>query len=346
MIDFYQGAAASTCTDTTKTPSTEKPVTKMGSEVKYCTGYGDCTKDVLHFLVNVESMDLQRPCFQRLRVHLQHQLQLLMMDSASSIGSSQTLPHVAKHKKRKHASAPSYCSSSSSSNDETSRTSKRPRSEKDKQRGRGTSMTSGSINSSGSDKESSNSDSAICMDDFKGEDMADNPTNANSPPNDNKTNGSGPPGLGLLAGLLGSLPQAVPIPLRSPYMPSPFSTPTYALHPSGTHYIPVALHPNIPVPPYTAGHCGILPNTNPLGMGLPFPPQPYGVPFGMQGSMGIPYTGFVPEYGINRQSSSVKSDSTTSEEESSSGSRSSGNCSENLVHTDISSSPNSLSDNN
>lgn len=39
--------------------------------------------------------------------------------------------------------------------------------------------------------------------------------------------------------------------------PSSYGIPTYALHPSGTHYIPVLLHPNIPLPPMPMAQSGL-----------------------------------------------------------------------------------------
>ena len=51
--------------------------------------------------------------------------------------------------------------------------------------------------------------------------------------------------------------------------PSSYGIPTYALHPAGTHYIPVLLHPNIPLPPMPLASLGSN-QMRPSGMPSPF----------------------------------------------------------------------------
>lgn len=87
---------------------------------------------------------------------------------------------------------------------------------------------------------------------------------------------------------------ATPIPPRTPYIPNPYTVPTYALHPSGTHYIPVVLHMNIAPPslPEMNGSFNPVPNMAALTFmrmgGLHYPPYfPYGVPFVPAVSSGI-----------------------------------------------------------
>ena len=333
------------------------------SEKKYTGGYRDCTRDVLNFLVNVESMDLQRPSFQRLRAHMQHQLQLLV----PGIGGVHHFQE-ARHRKRKHSAANQFrgssSSSSSSSNDERSGSSKRPKTDKDKHSS-WSQAYKGRERTNGSDKESS--DSAVCIEDTSSEGSTGMSAEKDPPLTDETAAGAhsrtvhspphSPPGL--LDGLLGSLPQAVPIPLRSSFVPTPFSTPTYALHPSGTHYIPVALHPGVQFPPYTPSMpYGVLPNAGvpvmglpsmpPGVMGMPIQPNPYGIPLIPQNHTGFPaypaYPAAVPEFGLNRQPH-VKVESSTSGEDAASGSESnsdsrlSGN-----GNSNNSSSPNCLSD--
>ena len=99
---------------------------------------------------------------------------------------------------------------------------------------------------------------------------------------------------------------ATPISPRTPYIPNPYTAPTYALHPSGTHYIPVVLHLNIPLPPFSEmnarmnsapnGYVAAL-NCMRMGSHLQYPYVPYStcmpfaaphvLPGGMMGMNGI-----------------------------------------------------------
>lgn len=88
---------------------------------------------------------------------------------------------------------------------------------------------------------------------------------------------------------LDTLIQATPISTRTPYIPNPYTVPTYALHPSGTHYIPVVLHLSIPLPPFpeTNGRLNPVPNgylaaLNYMRMGYPHFPYFPGFPFSSQ----------------------------------------------------------------
>ena len=78
--------------------------------------------------------------------------------------------------------------------------------------------------------------------------------------------------------------QATPLLPRAPYIPNPYTVPTYALHPAGTHFIPVVLHPSLPLPPIPEvnGPLNKAPNgcfaaLNYLRMQFPY--YPYGFPF-------------------------------------------------------------------
>ena len=84
--------------------------------------------------------------------------------------------------------------------------------------------------------------------------------------------------------------QATPLSPRTPYMPNPYTLPTYALHPSGTHFIPVVLHLSFPLPPFpevksvpnwyfTALNCMRMGNPQfpYFSSGFPFAPQVNGM---------------------------------------------------------------------
>lgn len=82
---------------------------------------------------------------------------------------------------------------------------------------------------------------------------------------------------------------ATPISPRTPYVPSPYTVATYALHPSGTHYLPVVLQLPV-VPPFAEmkGRLNSTPNgsvaaMNGMRMGnLQYPYFPYGIPLAPQ----------------------------------------------------------------
>lgn len=81
--------------------------------------------------------------------------------------------------------------------------------------------------------------------------------------------------------------QATPLLPRAPYIPNPYTVPTYALHPAGTHYIPVVLHLSVPLPPVPEmnGRLNTVPNGcfaahNYLRMQFPYFPS--GFPFAPQ----------------------------------------------------------------
>ena len=238
-----------------------KPVTHFG-------GYKDCTEEVFRFLVNVEAMDMQQPCFQRLMAHLRHQIQLMAESKVSPKGKSSGDGGKRATSKRSFQGTTSSSSSTSSSNGERSGSgsggkAKRARHGHHSSSGDGlpsSSSNGNTSNSSDNENSSENSrenqtDSAICLDEEMSEIQGNSGKEAE---NGNRTNGNGIKGTNGNRGgdtngssvptFPSMLPQAGNIPLRTPFLPPPYTLPTYALHPAGTHFIPVVLHPNIPLP--------------------------------------------------------------------------------------------------
>lgn len=290
-------------------------------------GYKDCVEEVFRFLVNVEAMDMQQPCFQRLMAHLRHQIQLKAESGSevSSKGKASTESIKRTASKRSFQGTTSSSSSTSSSTGERSGSGgkvKRPRihghhsssSSKTPQssNGNGNSSSNSSDNENSSDNSRENqSDSAICLDD----DLSEIPGNSGKEAENGKgangsngnTNRGGDSNSSSTPPFPFMLPQGSNIPLRAPFLPSPYGMPTYALHPAGTHYIPVVLHPNIPLPvppaptfnstgqlpfpmmPPGIGACGLPPQV-PSSFGLPFPYVHPGIPpYGYQASaVGFP----------------------------------------------------------
>ena len=71
------------CQDVTTTDG-QAPTEQSEVNSNYYSGFRDCIKEVFHCLTNVEAMDLQQPCFQRLMCHLQAELQFLPLSAAKS----------------------------------------------------------------------------------------------------------------------------------------------------------------------------------------------------------------------------------------------------------------------
>lgn len=286
-------------------------------------GYKDCTEEVFRFLVNVEAMDMQQPCFQRLMAHLRHQVQL-MAESCSEVSSKckvSTESGKCPASKRSFQGTTSSSSSTSSSGGERSGSGSGGKAKRARLHGHHSSSSGSKVtqsrsisgnstfNSSDNENSSGNSrgnqsDSAICLDD----DLSEIPGNSGKEPeNGNGSNGSsgntnrgGESSGHPTAPFPSMLPQGSNVPLRTPFLAPPYTLPTYALHPAGTHYIPVVLHPNIPLPvppgpafngtgamPFPtitpgAGVFGMPPQV-PSGFGFPFPyVHPAIPPYGYQ----------------------------------------------------------------
>lgn len=299
-----------------------KPVDHFG-------GYKDCTEEVFRFLVNVEAMDMQQPCFQRLMAHLRHQIQLLAESSSEVL---KTKGKVSTESGKRIASKRSFQGNLSSSSSTSSSTGEKSGSGKGGKAKRArlhahhsssnktqSSSSNGNSTSASSDNDNSSdnardtqSDSAICLDD----DLAEIPgSSQKEDDNGNRRNGSSVrgPANGRNGNENGSsapsaasmLLQGGSIPLRAPFLAPPYTMPTYALHPAGTHYIPIVLHPSVPLPPAPpfngAGQLpfGMMPPATGGGFGMPsqlpfgfpFPYVPPGIPpYGYQAPpMGFPF---------------------------------------------------------
>lgn len=291
-------------TDKSTEDSEVKPVNHFG-------GYKDCTEEVFRFLVNVEAMDMQQPCFQRLMAHLRHQIQLMVEsnDPEATLKSKVTTESGKRMaSKRNFQGTTSSSSSTSSSTGKGSANGgkiKRARlhghlggsNATPSQSSNGNTTSNSSDNENGSDNtRETQSDSAICLED----DLPEIPGNSGKEAeNGNTANGSnenasrGGHSNGHPTHPLPSmLSQGNNIPLRTPFLAPPYTMPTYALHPAGTHYIPVALHPNIPLPVPSASAFN--------GSGsMPFPTVPpgagmFGMPPQVPNAFGFPLPYFHP----------------------------------------------------
>lgn len=305
-----------TTTDGQVTNSQQSEVTS-----NYKSGFRDCIKEVFHCLTNVEAMDLQQPCFQRLMGHLQGELQFMSGNAekgntnhsndlgnqqskslnalsnggTDSISSSNSLhPWQCKRSYEKINNTAIQQGNSRSENCP----SKRPHMDDSSDINGGSALcTSGSENNLSSLHPwgSDNKLSSLCLQESE--------SSSSSPPVQRSNNSKEKPkfivGMGNVwsaNGLsfsrtescgaenekeapcngnifersnlggskcgnedasgnhkwLNSGPEvpvvATPISPRTPYLPNPYTASTYALHPSGTHYIPVVLHLNTPLP--------------------------------------------------------------------------------------------------
>lgn len=305
-----------------KSDAEPKPVDHFG-------GYKDCTEEVFRFLVNVEAMDMQQPCFQRLMAHLRHQIQLLAESSTEVLKSKGKINMEGGKRTASKRSFQGNVSSSSSSSSSMGGQSgsgsggkvKRARLhahhsssnkvQSSSSNGNSTSASSDNENSSDNARENQ-SDSAICLDDDLAEISGSSPKEDE---NGNRTNGSSVSSAtnsrngnetGTSAPSIPSmLLQGGNIPLRAPFLAPPCAMPTYALHPAGTHYIPIVLHPSVPIPPTPTFNgtgqlpFGMMPPASAGGFGMPsqlpfgfpFPYVPPGIPpYGYQASpMGFPF---------------------------------------------------------
>ena len=306
-----------------KSDSEIKPVDHFG-------GYKDCTEEVFRFLVNVEAMDMQQPCFQRLMAHLRHQIQLLAESNSEVLNSKGKVTTESgksgKHTALKRSSQGTLSSSSSTSSSmgEKSGSGKGGKAKRARlhahhssnnkvqsssSNGNSTSVSSDNDNSSDNARDTQ-SDSAICLDDDLAEISGSSPKEDE---NSNRTNGSNVRGTATArnGNDTGSSAPSIPsmllqggnIPLRAPFLAPPYAMPTYALHPAGTHYIPIVLHPSVPLPPSPAFNgqlpFGMMPPASGGGFGMPaqlplgmsFPYVPPGIPpYGYQAPpMGFPF---------------------------------------------------------
>lgn len=265
-------------------------------------------------------MDIEQPCFQRLMRHLQIELQVLCKQ-VDLVGSDDN--HKDKYSKavldlwqckRTHENSENPSSQDKSSSGEPA--SKRIHRDSDKNScsdGRGSRFSLGTVSSSSNkekrkvtmdanctwDENRSNSANSRGNSSVSSKEKESIPNNFKSESGNNydKANcdagGYVPCGVGLnwkwpshgLDGLI----QATPISPRTPYIPNPYTLPTYALHPSGTHFIPVVLHVSIPSPPFpdTNGRLNPVPNGylgafNQMRMGYPHFPYFPGFPFSPQ----------------------------------------------------------------
>lgn len=285
-----------------------KPVNHFG-------GYKDCTEEVFRFLVNVEAMDMQQPCFQRLMAHLRHQIQLMAESNSSEVPTKIKIGADSGKRlasKRSYQGTTSSSSSTSSSAGEGCGSGNGGKGKRARLHGHHSISSSskttpcqssnGNLTSNSSDNENSSdnarenqSDSAICLDDDLPE-MSSNPGKESE--NGNTANGSsgntnrgGDSNSHPTHPLPSMLPQGNNIHLRTPFLAPPYTMPTYALHPAGTHYIPVVLHPNIPLPVPTASAFN---GTGPV----PFPTVPpagmFGMPPQVPNGFGFPFPYFHP----------------------------------------------------
>lgn len=301
-----------------------KPVNHFG-------GYKDCTEEVFRFLVNVEAMDMQQPCFQRLMAHLRHQIQLLAESKSEVLkfkGRINTESGKRTASKRSFQGTMSSSSSTSSSTGERSGSggkAKRARlhahhssnSKGQSSSSNGNSTSISSDNSSDNARENQ-SDSAICLDDDLAEIQGEAGNSRKESENNVTNNGSGSVSSGSSTSRNGNktsssppscpsmLPQGGNIPLRAPFLSPPCAIPTYALHPAGTHYIPIILHPSVPVPPALPAFMGSSAGQFPFGMmppagggGFGMPPQlPFGLPFPYAPPVIPPYASHAPPMGF------------------------------------------------
>ena len=311
------------------------PSAQLELTPNYYNGFSDCIKEVFHCLTNVEAMDLEQPCFQRLMGHLQNELQFVGAEttegsdsennhndnqnkkclSATSNGNISSLPPSNScHESWRHKRTHEKSEGSSIQNDTHSETPvvKIPRLDSDKNSdGNGSSTSSESVTSStkkekrkaslgtgctswdgnkgthsntggssvGSDKDKEAISSSLKQDGSNIFDRA-NIDGGGCGPESAAVNCNWP-NLGL------DMPiQATPLSPRTPYIPNPYTLPTYALHPSGTHFIPVVLHLSFPLPPFP--EMKSVPNwyftaLNCMRMGNPqFPYFSSGFPFATQ----------------------------------------------------------------
>lgn len=326
--DDKNSVKATTEPKNSSTDTEVKPVNHFG-------GYKDCTEEVFRFLVNVEAMDMQQPCFQRLMAHLRHQIQLIAESNSedmNSKGKVSTENGKRNTSKRSFQGTISSSSSTSSSTGEMSGSgsggkAKRARlhahhSNNNKVQSSSSNGNSTSGGSSDNDNNSDNaretqSDSAICLED----DLSEMPgSNGKEGDNGSRTSSnsvsSGTTNRSVNETSSSSntcpsmLSQGGNIPLRAPFVLPSYAAPTYALHPAGTHYIPIVLHPSVPVPsastfngaaqiPFGMMASGMMPpGMMPSAAGGMPPNLPFGFPFPYVPSAMPPYGYQAPPVGF------------------------------------------------
>ncbi|XP_031566971.1 probable serine/threonine-protein kinase DDB_G0276461 isoform X2 [Actinia tenebrosa] len=244
-----------------KVPDKEQNTCSSRELQAYSKGYSDCTSEVLRFLVTVEATDPRLPCFQRLMAHLRIQCRHLI-----------DLPdHDNKQRNKQNTSTSNKTTQiGKKTNFKTEApgdgpSGKRQRIDVDSTNG---SEKPKNLTVMGFLEESNNpayhkghrsvgsSSRSSSNDNSNPESM-----NGNNSGNNNDMNGNG-----------NSFPSQYPnnnsMPFPNHFYPPSYGFPTYALHPAGTHYIPVALHPGIQMPSNNVN--GTLPAATLINPGLGF----------------------------------------------------------------------------
>lgn len=300
----------------------------------YYSGFSDCIREVFHCLTNVEAMDLEQPCFQRLMGHLQNELEVLR-DHGDGSGSEKSHkdnsknkslpPLVSSHDCWRHKRSHDKMENSSIQNGNSPESPAAKRPHVDCSESNGSSTSSETVSSSSKTEKrkaslgtgctpwnenralhSNKVGSSVCTE--KEKEISSNSLKQESNNMFDKANmdgggcGTDSAGVNNWPNLSLDMPiQATPLLPRTPYIPSPYTVPTYALHPMGTHFIPVVLHLSFPLPPFPEmnGRLNAVPNgyfgsLNYLRMqfpcfpsGFPFAPQVNGIA-GMNAGVQIP----------------------------------------------------------
>lgn len=299
-------------------PQESQPSTsQLDMNSKYYNGFNDCVKEVFHCLTNVEAMDIEQPCFQRLMRHLQTELEVLCKQ-VDLVGSdddykdkfSKALLDLWQSKKSPENIENPNSQHKSSSGEPASKRARRDSDKNSSSDGHGSSFSLGTVSSSSNKERRKVTLGTNCIWDENGSNPANTRSNSSveekekdpipnsfkkeSGNNYDKANCDASGYVRCSVGLnckwpshgLDNLIQATPISPRTPYIPNPYTLPTYALHPSGTHFIPVVLHLSIPLPPFpdTNGRLNPVPNGylgafNQMRMGYPHFPYFAGFPF-------------------------------------------------------------------
>ena len=323
------------CQDVTTTDG-QAPSEQSEVNSNYYSGFRDCIKEVFHCLTNVEAMDLQQPCFQRLMCHLQAELQFLPLSAAKSNslqddnqqGNQQTKypstacnvdvensPMSKSHKTWQSKRSYDSVSQTGTQQEASSSSPKRVHIDDSNEisgddglyaRGNEGSLDAQQSESNLSSLSHQQSDNSLHGSSTQGRVPNETPFSQVESSNADKEKGhssgsrsdkanvdgsgnEGPIGNNKLPNSGLDIPiAAIPISPRTPYIPNPYTAATYALHPSGTHYIPVLLHLNIPVPvtPPSSDMSGCsapggyMAAMNCMRMGgLQYPYVPCGMPF-------------------------------------------------------------------
>lgn len=292
----------------------------------YCNGFKDCIKEVFHCLTNVEAMDLQQPCFRRLMGHLQQELQLMSgnSDETCNGGTDSSPSKVGHHSlscKRTYtgeaSSSENFLSKRMREDDPYDSNGSYRQRPQEIERSLSVSCESDHYNchfaqettipNKEKSKVSAGVGSSLVRNDSpyshmessavdKGKDISSNGNISDRDVDGSRCGSENSGGNHKLLNSSLDMPfVATPISPRTPYVASPYTAATYALHPSGTHYLPVVLH--LPVVPPFAEVKGVRLNSSPNGhmaalncmrMGsFQYPCFPYGIPLTPQSMMGM-----------------------------------------------------------